>query len=230
MYAQQVRKNLTPNIEDYLKVIFEISKPPQRVTTNDLAEALGVSAASVTSMLKKLSEYDPPLVSYRKHHGARLTPAGEKVALEMLRHHRLLEMYLVEILGYDWGQVHHEADRLEHVISEDFEARIDKVLGYPTHDPHGDPIPDPDLVLPESPSLRLVDLDCGETAMIHRVYSKDSEMLRYLAQLGLLPNTMLTILEKTPFDGNLRIKLLESQQIIILGPVITEQIFVERIR
>lgn len=224
-----MRKHLTPNIEDYLKAIFEINQPPQRVSTNQIAEALGVSAASVTGMLKKLSDNDPPLVVYQKHHGASLTSAGEQVALEILRHHRLLEMYLVQVLGYDWAQVHQEADRLEHVISEDFEARIDQALGHPSHDPHGDPIPDSDLNLPESPTLRLFDLDCGDTAIIHRVGSENPELLRYLAEMGMMPKVTIKILDRTPYDQNLRLKLGDSPDSLILGPVITQQIFVERL-
>lgn len=224
-----MRKNLTPNIEDYLKAIFEISQPPQSVSTNQIADELGVSAASVTGMLKKLSLLEPPLVAYQKHHGASLTPAGEKVALEILRHHRLLEMYLVEKLGYPWDQVHQEADRLEHVISEDFEARIDQALGFPSHDPHGDPIPDHDLILPDSPTLRLFDLEDGDTAVIHRVGSEDPELLRYLAELGLTPSATLLILDRSPYDENLRLKLVDCPESITLGPVITHQIFVERI-
>lgn len=225
-----MRKNLTPNIEDYLKAIFEISQPPQLVSTNQIAEALGISAASVTGMLKKLSENDPPLVDYQKHYGASLTPAGEQVALEILRHHRLLEMYLVQKLGYHWDQVHQEADRLEHVISEDFEARIDHALGYPSHDPHGDPIPDSDLNLPESPTLMLYDLECGESAVIHRVGSEDPELLRYLEKLGLTLKATLSILERSPYDENLRLKLSDRTESITLGPAITRQIFVERIQ
>jgi DtxR family Mn-dependent transcriptional regulator len=224
-----MRKNLTPNIEDYLKAIFKINRPPEPVSTNQIAEALGVSAASVTGMLKKLSENEPPLVSYQKHRGASLTPAGEQVALEILRRHRLLEMYLVKNLGFDWDQVHQEADRLEHVISSDFEARIDEALGYPSHDPHGDPIPDADLNLPETPTLRLYDLDCGDSAMIHRVISEDPELLRYLAGLGLLPKVNLKILDRSPYDENLRLKLGERPESITLGPVISRQIFVERL-
>jgi len=179
-------------------------------------------------MLKKLSDNDPPLIDYQKHYGARLTPAGEQVALEILRHHRLLEMYLVQVLGFNWDEVHQEADRLEHVISENFEARIDQALGYPSHDPHGDPIPDSDLILPDSPTLRLFDLECGDTAVIHRVASEDSDFLRYLTQLGLLPKVKLTILDRSPYDQNLRLKLAHGSSSLTLGPMITQKIFVER--
>jgi DtxR family Mn-dependent transcriptional regulator len=223
-----MRKNLTSNIEDYLKAIFELSQPSQRVSTNQIAEMVGVSPASVTGMLKKLSDNDPPLIDYQKHYGARLTPAGEQVALEILRHHRLLEMYLVQVLGFNWDEVHQEADRLEHVISENFEARIDQALGYPSHDPHGDPIPDSDLILPDSPTLRLFDLECGDTAVIHRVASEDSDFLRYLTQLGLLPKVKLTILDRSPYDQNLRLKLAHGSSSLTLGPMITQKIFVER--
>ena len=138
-----MRENLTQPIEDYLKVIYEITRQQPRASTNQIADALKITPASVTGMVKKLSETNPPLLKYQRHHGVELTKQGEMVALEILRHHRLLEMFLHQILGYDWDEVHVEADRLEHFISEKFEERISQALGDPSHDPHGDPIPVP---------------------------------------------------------------------------------------
>ena len=145
------RKSRSQSVEDYLKAVYELTREAERASTNGLAEYLDVAAASVTGMLQKLAESEPPLLEYRKHRGVQLTKEGEKVALETIRHHRLLELFLHEILGYDWDEVHEEADRLEHFISERFEERIAAALGNPQHDPHGDPIPGADLSLPEAP-------------------------------------------------------------------------------
>ncbi len=143
-----MRTNLTQTIEDYLKSIYELTRSGQRASTNQLALYLGVTPASVSEMIKKLAESQPSLVDYQKHHGVILTQDGERIALEILRHHRLLEMYLHQVLGYGWDEVHDEADRLEHVISEEFEERIAQALGNPQRDPHGDPIPTRDFQLP----------------------------------------------------------------------------------
>ncbi|MGB6422377.1 MAG: metal-dependent transcriptional regulator, partial [Anaerolineales bacterium] len=132
-------EKITHTVEDYLKTIYDITSTLDRASTNQLAESLGVAPASVTGMLKKLAEIEPTIVDYQRHRGVALTPEGEKMALEVIRHHRLIEMFLQQILGYKWDEVHGEADRLEHVISEEFEERISKALGDPSHDPHGDP-------------------------------------------------------------------------------------------
>ena len=130
-----IRDPLTQSIQDYLKHIFELSEDGTPASTNDLAARLGIKPASVTGMIQKLAAAEPKLVDYQKHQGVTLTPAGERAALEVLRHHRLLETWLVQSLGYTWDEVHEEACRLEHVISEDFEERMDAALGHPTHDP-----------------------------------------------------------------------------------------------
>ena len=147
------RENLSQAIEDYLKAIYEIASTDGRATTQRIAAHLRVTPASVTGMIKKLAATDPPLVDYRKHRGVVLTGAGERVALEILRHHKLIELFLHQLLGYDLANVHAEADRLEHVISEEFEERISIALGDPERGPHGDPIPARDVEAPEGPSF-----------------------------------------------------------------------------
>jgi DtxR family Mn-dependent transcriptional regulator len=171
-----MRENLTHVIEDYLKTIYDLSATSGRATTNQIAERLGVTAASVTNMLQKLAATQPPLVEYRKHRGVVLTPDGEKVALEILRHHRLIEMFLHQALGFSWDEVHAEADRLEHVISEELEERIAVSLGDPPHDPHGDPIPTRDLRLPSPTTLTLAQLRPPQQATIQRVRDANPEL------------------------------------------------------
>jgi len=223
-----MRTNLTQTIEDYLKAIYDITSSGERASTNRIAAALGVTPASVTGMLQKLSTSTPPLLEYRKHHGVTLTPSGQQIALEIVRHHRLLEMYLHRTLGYEWDAVHDEADRLEHVISEEFEQRIDQALGYPSFDPHGDPIPSPDLTVPDSPALPLLRLRPPQSARVHRVGNSDPELLRYLGEIGLVPQARLQVLEYSPFDDNLRLSIDGHPTPVILGPRITSQVFVER--
>lgn len=230
-----MRAQWTDSIEDYLKAIYDIctahgrvSTAQGRASTNQLAEVLEITPASVTGMLKKLAGTEPPLVDYQKHRGASLTSAGEKVALEIIRHHRLLEMFLHQILGYDWDEVHVEADRLEHVISEDFEERIAAALGNPSHDPHGDPIPTRELTMPESSSTSLFDLQQpGQRAVITRVRDSDPNLLRYLSEHGLNPQAALRVLEYNPFDGNLCLAVEGQAEPVTLGAQITRQIFVE---
>ena len=195
MDRKPIRENLTHVIEDYLKTIYDLTASSGRATTNGIAERMGVTAASVTNMIQKLAATQPPLLEYRKHRGVVLTEAGEKVALEIIRHHRLLEMFLHQTLGYSWDAVHEEADRLEHVISEKFEERIAETLGNPRHDPHGDPIPTRELHLPDSTATALSQLRPGQEAIVQRVRSEDPELLRYLSDLGLTPEARLTALD-----------------------------------
>ncbi len=222
-----MRDKLTHAVEDYLKTIYEITTTSPRASTKEIAMLLEVSPASVTGMLQKLAATDPPLIEYQKHRGALLTVEGEKIALEVLRHHRLLELFLHQILGYEWDEVHREADRLEHVISEEFEERIAQALGDPEHDPHGDPIPTRELKIPETSSTRLFDLRAGQSATIQRARDTDSQLLRYLSELGLVPNTQITIIDFSPFDENLTLSLTGQEESIVLGPQITRQIYVE---
>jgi DtxR family Mn-dependent transcriptional regulator len=220
-----MRQNLTTATEDYLKSIYELTRLEERASTNQIAERMGVTPASVTGMLKRLATSDPPLLEYHKHRGVALTAEGEKVALEIIRHHRLLELYLHDRLGFSWDQVHDEADRLEHVISEDFEERIAQALGDPLHDPHGDPIPTRDLqVMPES-WVRLVDLRAGQRAIVQRVDNENPNLLRYLSGIGLVPHRRLAVTGYSEFDGNLQLKV--GDRNLVLGPSVTRQVHVE---
>jgi DtxR family transcriptional regulator, Mn-dependent transcriptional regulator len=175
-------------------VIFELSGPGEkRVTSNALAEQLGVRAASVTGMLQKLSVQRPPLVKYEKHHGARLTSGGKKRALEILRHHRLLERFLHDFLDYGWDEVHEEAERLEHFISEKFEDRIAAKLGDPQNDPHGHPIPEKSGTVSKRLEVNLLQWACGVPAVISSVSDRDASDLREMERLGLRPGVSVTV-------------------------------------
>jgi len=222
-----MRIKLTQTIEDYLKAIYDITSIQERASTNQIAEKLGVTPASVTGMIKKLSKTNPPLLDYQRHHGVVLTTEGEKIALKITRQHRLLEMFLHEILGYDWDTVHAEADRLEHFISEEFEDRIAIALGNPSHDPHGDPIPTKDLLLPDTPSYPLSELRPGQKAIVHRVGSMDPDLLRYLHNNGITPHTKVTVLDYSPFDNNLSLKVGDKNEKIVIGQNVSRLISIE---
>jgi len=209
-------------IEDYLKTIYLLQQRTGDASTTAIATALSVKPASVTGMLKKLAELN--LAQYTPYQGVTLTRSGERVALEVIRHHRLIELFLVETLGYSWDEVHAEADRLEHVISENFEERIAARLGYPEIDPHGDPIPAKDGSVTTVEQYRLVDLQRGHSANISRVSDGDPEMLRYAAGLGLLPQTRITLVDVEPFGGPLRVKVGRTEHAI--GRELAAQIFV----
>lgn len=188
------RPPLSEAQEDYLKHLFLLEEAlGGPVPTQALAERLSVKPPSVTEMLKKLAVLG--LVEHSPYRGARLTEAGRKVALEVLRHHRLLETYLHESLGYGWEEVHQEAERLEHVISEALERRIAQALGHPPLDPHGDPIPTPELTLPERPAIPLGEAPLGETQVV-RALAQDPGTLNLLAHLHLRPGTRLKVLER----------------------------------
>lgn len=217
---------LSQSIEDYLKAIYEISGGDQRASTTDLAKYLSVTPASVTGMIKKLNITMPPLVEYQKHQGVVLTDAGLKVALETIRHHRLLELFLHQILDYPWDEVHDEADQLEHVISEQFEEAIAVAMGNPLHDPHGDPIPSRDLSLPNFTDTPLSKLRPGQSARITRVRDTDPNLLRYLSDQGVIPDELIEVTGYSEFDGNLTIKVSGKSHQSVLGPRITKQIFV----
>ncbi len=193
---------LSDAIQDYIKEIYKLSGEVDRVTTNAVARRMGVSAPSVTSMLKKLAALG--LVVHEPYRGATLTPAGERIAVEVVRHHRLLELYLMQTLGMSIENVHAEADRLEHALSEELEARIDAALGYPTHDPHGDPIPDAALRIDQQALRALGDLRPGERATIRRV-PDDAEALRLLSGLDLLPGSEVELRESTAADDVLTV-------------------------
>ena len=222
-----MRENLTRVIEDYLKTIYDLTASNGRASTNQIAERMEVTPASVTNMVQKLAATDPPLLDYRKHRGVKLTPEGEKVALEIIRHHRLLEMFLHQTLGYRWDEVHEEADRLEHVISEELEERIATSLGDPMHDPHGDPIPTRELHLPESSEVTLSQMRPSQSAKVQRVRDSDPELLRYLSEMGIKPEARLDVLEYSPFDNNLQVQIEGREEPVVLGLRVTSQVYVE---
>ncbi len=178
----------TESVDDYLKAILELSGPEEhRVTSNAIAERLGIRAASVTGMLQKLAANPPSLVKYEKHHGVRLTNAGKRRALEILRHHRLLERFLHDFLDYRWDEVHEEAERLEHFISEKLEDRIAAKLGDPQTDPHGHLIPERSGVVSERTEVNLLNWACGVPAVVSSVSDRDPSSLREMERLGLRP-------------------------------------------
>ena len=196
---------LTDAIQDYLKEIYKLEAAGRRVTTSALAEVLEVSPPSVTAMLKKLATLG--LVKHERYRGATLTERGERVALEVIRHHRLIEQYLVETLGIPIDAVHVEADRLEHALSEELEAHIDRTLGFPTRDPHGDPIPDAELNVATQDLTALSTLEPGAKATVARVPDGDGALLRYLSKLKLTPGSRLQVRESAPFDGPLTVRV-----------------------
>ena len=219
--------NISPATQDYLKVIYDLTKESGRATTSQIAGHLEVKPASVTGMLQKMAREEPPLVDYKKHQGATLTYEGKKAALEIMRHHRLVESFLHEVLDYPWDEVHEEAERLEHVISEDMERRMAAVLGNPSRDPHGQPIPNQDLeMLPDS-DTPMDELRPGQVAVVRRVQDNDPELLRYLADLGLQPGARLTAVDYVPFDQTLHIQIAGCEGTAVLGPSITGEIYVE---
>lgn len=197
----------TESIDDYLKAILELGGAGEkRVNGNALAQHLGVRAASVTGMLQKLAAQKPPFVKYEKHHGARLTAAGKMRALEVLRHHRLLERFLHDFLDYSWDEVHAEAERLEHFISERLEDRIAAKLGDPETDPHGHPIPERNGALPARNEVRLCEWACGIPAVISSVSDRDPTALREMTRLGLKPGVAVTV-ETGTRNASLRVRI-----------------------
>jgi len=211
-------------MEDYLKAVYEAQRETDGpVATSAVAEMLDVTPPTVTSMLEKLAERD--LVEREKYKGVRLTPEGETVALEVVRHHRLLETYLTEQLGYDWAAVHDEADRLEHHISEEFERRVADVLDDPVVDPHGDPIPDDSLQPVDESGATLGECEEGETVLVKRVRDRDPEELAYLDEVGVTPGTTLVVTEVAPI-GMVTVEL-ESGDTVSLPDGIAAAIFVE---
>jgi DtxR family Mn-dependent transcriptional regulator len=207
---------------DYLKAIYELGSRSTWVSTSALAERLGVSPSSATSMTQKLA--DQGYASYVPYQGVSLTQKGRDAALELLRHHRLLELYLERALGYSWDRVHDEAERLEHTISEELEDRIDAALGHPTEDPHGHPIPPKHGEYREEPVETLWTTREAGALVVRRVSDRDPEVLRYLDGLGLHPGAKITVLERAPFDGPITIRTGDARQ--ALGERLAEQIFV----
>jgi DtxR family Mn-dependent transcriptional regulator len=213
-------------VDDYLKAIFEIGGDSGRASTTALARRLSVAPASVTGMLRKLADDETPWISYEKHRGATLTERGRVRALEVIRHHRLIEKYLHEKLGYSLDEVHDEAERLEHAISEVFEERIAADLGHPEVDPHGHPIPRKDGTIPERREISLLQLEVGQHATVSRVSDSDPDILRYLCDLGIVPGAVVLLTERGPFDGPSMLQVGDSSEIRALGSRVAAEIHV----
>ncbi len=219
-------QELAPRISDCLKVIYAMQERGQKVTTSAVSEHLCVSDATVTMLFKDFAAAG--WVEHTPYRGVTLTPLGERKAMEVIRHHRLLKLYLARELGYSWDKVHAEADKLEHVISEEFEDKLDVLLGHPTVDPHGDPIPSKDGIIAARKGCTLQQLKEGQPALILRVSDQDPEKLRYLGQLGLYPETRVELVARAPFGGPLHIRVGEKSQQVehMLGPELAEHIIV----
>ncbi len=215
---------LSSAVEDYAKAIYALEhRGGDTVSTNALAERLGVTAASASGMVKRLGELG--LVEHQPYRGVSLTDDGRRVALEVMRHHRLLEAYLVQSLGVPWDRVHAEAEVLEHVLSDELEELIAAKLGYPTHDPHGDPIPTRDLRIDEGTTLPLQSLTAGANGVFTRVSDSDPEMLRFLAERGIGPGDEFEVVDKQPFDGPLFVRFGDS--VHVLGGALAQAMRVE---
>jgi DtxR family Mn-dependent transcriptional regulator len=212
--ASETSNPYSAAVQDYAKAIYALQRRVDggSVTTNALADRLRVTPASASAMLKRLAEQG--LAVHEPYRGVRLTPEGERVALEMLRHHRLLELYLAEQLDVPWDRVHEEAEALEHHISEDLEARIAAKLGHPTHDPHGDPIPDRDLSIDEGHTISLDTVPPGSRGQFVRVSDSDPEMLRYLHNRGIAIGAEFALLERQPFDGPVTVRFGRREHVI----------------
>lgn len=220
-------EQLTDSIQDYLKAIYDLTADGKPASTTDLAARLGIAPASVTGMIQRLASAKPPLVDYRKHQGVMLTKAGQRSALEVIRHHRLIETWLVQTLGYSWDEVHSEAEKLEHVISEEFEARIAAAMGNPLRDPHGDPIPSADLVMPKYEDITLSSLQPNQEATVCKVQSQDISLLKHLESLGLVIGARVKTLEVSPYDQVMKLQVRGRKEAVTLGPVVTNRVFIE---
>jgi DtxR family transcriptional regulator, Mn-dependent transcriptional regulator len=205
--------------------VYEIQEKHGRVATSALAAKLGFAPASITGMVKKLADMN--LVTYEKYQGVKLTEAGSKLALEVIRHHRLVELYLHEALGVPWDQVHAEAEKWEHVLSEDLEDRIDAALGFPTTDPHGSPIPRRDGTIARPERIPLIEMEAGQTALVAEVSDEDPAMLRYIGTLGLYPEVGIRVTEVGPFEGPITVETEHKSHIV--GRKVAKQIMVKEV-
>jgi len=217
-------------IDDFLKAVYVLQQQVDPVPTTLLAQTLKISAPSVTDMVKRLAgieedhdkdkkhkhdeERPTPLLEYEPYHGVRLSPHGEKIALEVIRHHRLIELYLVQALGYSWDEVHEEAERLEHHISEKLEARIAAALGNPKIDPHGDPIPALDGTIPARDQMLLSDLPMSQRGTVSQITDQTPEVLRYLSDLGLVPGAEARVTQRSPLNDTVSVAIGDSTHTI----------------
>ncbi|HSJ25682.1 MAG TPA: metal-dependent transcriptional regulator [Longimicrobiales bacterium] len=213
----------TPAVEDYLKAIYQLSEAGEPVSTSSIAERLSVAPGSVTGMLKRLSEAG--LVEHTRYYGARLTERGAENAVRTIRRHRVLELFLVDVLGYTWDRVHDEAERLEHVVTDELIDRMAHVLGSPTADPHGAPIPETGAEFREERYPCLAEMRPGEQAILRQVPDEDAAALRYLGELGLKPGVELEVTEVAPFNGPIHVLINGRKQ--VLGQDIARHVQVE---
>ena len=216
---------LSPSVEDYIKTIYNAYAENGNVATQELAHRLGVSAPAVSKMLRRLAELR--LISHTPYRVVKLTRAGEKMALEIIRHHRLIELYLVQAMGFSWDSVHEEAERLEHHISEEFEDRIDQLLGHPATCPHGDPIPTRGGTIASTSNETLAQQSAPSQLVIRRVRDEDAKLLRHLQSLGMTPGTAIEFVTQEPFEGPLVLKV--GGKLVRLTPHVARQVFVDAV-
>jgi DtxR family Mn-dependent transcriptional regulator len=224
MNAALASDGLTRSVEDYLKVIYSLSSAGHPASTSDIAHHLDLSPPSVSGMVKRLSEQG--LLEHLPYRGVILTDAGRRLALRVVRRHRLIEAYLVQFLGYTWDAVHAEAERLEHAVTDSLVERMAAALGNPSVDPHGDPIPTADGAIAEPSWTPLAEVAVGETVTLRRVSLSDAERLRYLAACGLVPGAEVTLRERQPFDGPLTLEVGGAER--VLGWDLGHALFCER--
>jgi DtxR family Mn-dependent transcriptional regulator len=214
---------LSAPVEDYLKAIYAIEQGGGSAATNDIAARLDIAPASVSGMVRRLA--DQGLLAYERYRGVRLTEEGRRAALRTIRRHRVIEAYLVRALGYPWDRVHEEAERLEHAVSDELVDRMVAAIGEPPTDPHGHPIPSKDGTIDETPRRTLSDLATGQRSRVMHVSDEDSELLRYLAKIGIRPGVVVTLAERAPFDGPLTVTVGKSR--CQVGPALASRVMVE---
>jgi DtxR family Mn-dependent transcriptional regulator len=217
---------LTQSTQDYLKQIYALTEKGEPTNTTNLAARLNVTPASVSEMLNRMTASHPPLVIHKKYQGVLLTEEGKHAALGVIRRHRLLETFLVQVLGYPWDRIHEEACRLEHVISQEFETRMAVMMHNPQYTPHGDPIPSEDMILPAQDTRPLSTLRKDEVAIVQRVLDDDSALLRYLDEIGVVPDAQVTVQAYSELDDNLTLHVKGKSGPVILGTKITAKVFV----
>lgn len=217
----------TDGMLEYLATVYKLANTMDRVTTSALAERMHVSAAAASSMLKRLED---SLFIERSNDGIKLTEQGRLAALQLIRRHRLLEVFLIEVMGYTWDQVDDEAHRLQHAMSAHFEERMDVLCNYPTHCPHGDPIPRKDGTMPIEPLISVLELNPSQESVLRRVDSSDARVLRYLGQLKLMPGRRLRLVDVAPFNGPVTLEMVDDDEVStrtqILGRELADKLFV----
>ncbi|HMI54601.1 MAG TPA: metal-dependent transcriptional regulator [Gemmatimonadaceae bacterium] len=218
------REPLTAPVEDYLKAIYSIGKGTGAAATNEIAQRLALAPASVSGMVRRLA--DQGLLAYERYHGVRLTESGRRAALRTLRRHRVIEAYLAEALGYPWDRVHEEAERLEHAASDELIDRMAATIGEPEVDPHGAPIPTRDGAMDETEYRSLAELPVGASGIIVRVADEDPEMLRYLAELSIIPGKRITVKSRAPYEGPISLTVGAARQGLSIGPSLAAQVHV----